>query len=367
MTSSGARSSRSGSFDAAFARALDIAGRPKERGPSNQWLDAVRQLRAAPSSTFLPMFATAALARATDETLDPLTLKKSATAGAGLRAYSARGVATNHLMRLARLHDLDLGTSGNEPLNNAPFFGADRVDEIEERVHSNARAYFQDLLDALTSLQRSNSEQATYALAAVIHLTRRTARPVTKPVVVHDEVDASEALRRLAAFVDRRSERGARGQAVVAGLLRTIHGGATTGRVHEPSRRLPGDVHVRTDPNAGTVSLAVEVRQKRVTEAGVLAFAMKCGGKGLQNAMVVALSADQADLDVASLTQRCMSDHGVAVVIVTSLHELFAHVASFSNQPHHAIVERAAATITDALVEVGVSTEARAEFARLWL
>ncbi|MDF1521983.1 MAG: restriction endonuclease, SacI family [Trueperaceae bacterium] len=357
---------RSDAFDAAFARATEIASGQRARGPATQWLETVRQLRAAPSSTFLPMFATAALARATDPKLDPLALKASSRATEGLKPYSARGIATNHLMRLAHVHDLDLGTTGNEPLNNAPFYGADRVDEIKDRVHANARSYFEDLVNALIALRRASQEDATNALAAVIQLTRRVARPVGRPAIVHEEVDAAEAMRRLSEFVERRSERGARGQAVVAGLFRAVHPETTTGGVYEPSHHLPGDVHVRPVPETGIVSLAIEVRQKRVTEAGVLAFARKCARKGIQNAIIVALHPEQASLDTIELARRCLCDFEVGVIVVPSLHELFALIVSDSGQPHHALLQRAADTIADTLVEVGASSEARAEFARLW-
>jgi len=312
------------------------------------------------------MFATAALARATDPSLDPLTLKASARATDGLKSYSARGVATNQLMRLAHAHDLDLGTTGNEPLNNAPFYGADRVDEITDRVHANARSYFEDLLNALTALRRASQEDAENALGAVIQLTRRVARPVGRPAIVHEEVDVAEAMRRLSEFVERRSERGARGQAVVAGLYRSAHPGTTTGGVYEPSSHLPGDVHVRPHTDTGIVSLAVEVRQKRVTEAGVLAFARKCGGKGIQNAVIVALHPEQEPLDSTGLARRCLLDFEVAVLVVPSLPELFALIASSAGMAHHALLQRAADAIADALDEVGASSEARAEFSRLW-
>lgn len=360
------RATRADAFDAAFACASEIANGAKARGPATHWLETVRQLRAAPSSTFLPMFATAALARAVDPRLDPLTLKASARATEDLVPYSARGVATNQLMRLAHAHDLDLGTTGNEPLNNAPFYGADRVDDITERVHANARSYFEDLLIALTALRRASQEEAANALAAVIQLSRRVARPMGRPAIVHEEVDAAEATRRLSEFVERRSERGARGQAVVAGLFRAALPNTTTGGVYEPSQHLPGDVHVRPNPDIDLVSLAVEVRQKRVAEAGVLAFARKCGGKGIQNAIVVALHPEQEQLDSRGLASRCLRDFEVGTLVITSLQELFALIASMAGLTHHALLQRAVDTIADALVEVGASSEARAEFARLW-
>src|SRR4051794_33162914 len=68
------------------------------------WVERVREIGEATNKTFIAVLGTALLSRATEPRIDPLTLKASAQAAAGLEAYSARGVATNVLVPCAVQH-----------------------------------------------------------------------------------------------------------------------------------------------------------------------------------------------------------------------------------------------------------------------
>ena len=97
-----------------LGRALELAqsGAPASR---RSGLSARRGWPDFEDKTCLVVLGTALLATATDDTVDALTLK----AGAGNKAYSARGLAHEVLVPWPPFeHDFDLRTTGREPLNN---------------------------------------------------------------------------------------------------------------------------------------------------------------------------------------------------------------------------------------------------------
>ena len=101
------------------------------------WVDRVNRIGESPSKTYVAALGTA-LAKATDPSVDALTIKSKA----GANAYSMRGVA-KVLVEGASRYGFHLGRTGPEPLNNQPWFGVDRVDKIDN-LKADALPYHRD-------------------------------------------------------------------------------------------------------------------------------------------------------------------------------------------------------------------------------
>ena len=134
------------------------------------WVDRVNRIAESPSKTYVAALGTALLAKATDPSVDALTVKTKA----GPNAYSMRGVA-KVLVEGASLYGFHLGRTGPEPLNNQPWFGVDRVDKIDN-LKADALPYHRDMVRYLNDLNGYSADEASRALAVFLRASTRVRR-----------------------------------------------------------------------------------------------------------------------------------------------------------------------------------------------
>lgn len=104
-----------GQAQAKFLEALALAQSGSDELP-NEWIVRTRQVGHASNATNTPLLGTALLAKATNKDINALALQTAVH-----RGYSARGVAKGVLVPMCVEHQIDLRTTGAEPLNNQPF------------------------------------------------------------------------------------------------------------------------------------------------------------------------------------------------------------------------------------------------------
>jgi hypothetical protein len=85
--------------------------------------------------THLAVLATALLARATNDRVDPFCLK----ANKGEGSYDARSISDFVLAPNVRRLGFNIGAMGANPLNNSPYRGPASVRDAESRLRSSAR------------------------------------------------------------------------------------------------------------------------------------------------------------------------------------------------------------------------------------
>jgi hypothetical protein len=267
------------------------------------------------------MLGTALLAKATDDRVGALTLRASS----GHNGYSARSLAKDVLVPLCVREGINLRTTGPEPLNNQPFL-RDAVVSREMNVHDAERPALFRLVESLEAADFLRGEDAVLAFAAFLRAR------------IDDPTAAAAQLRKIATdggswpygdvatFISRRTDGGRRGQALVAAGLDLVHGRVRIGRVNDPSRKFPGDVHV----GSGTPTLAVEVRQKLVREHDVDQFVARCAGKRIRRAAVAAFAPAQEPLDDEQLMTRAKELHSVQLDIWYTPLEFLRTCAMFS-------------------------------------
>ena len=294
---------------------LDAAVRDsRDAVVSEEWAKRTRRLdEAATTKTYIAALGTALLARATDDRIDPMSIKASHHVA---RAYSARMLCHEVLVPASRVHGFDLGVTGREPLNNQPFFRYERIDRMD-RIRD--RVGLRLLLASLRKIDQLSAAEAGEALAAFVHERTAVADLKRRTTLLDVALGVRQVVRAADRFLREEADGGKRGQALVAGVLDLVFPEVRMGRVNDPSRRFPGDVQAMVGVQ---VVLAVEVRQKLVGLDDALAFARAAAEAGVVNAAVAALAPGQEPLHRAVLREYAESKHGVLLSVIESADEL---------------------------------------------
>lgn len=282
------------------------------------WLRRTQRIADCPSKTYIAALGTALLAKATDPQIDALTIKSKA----GPNAYSMRSVV-KVLVEKGRIYGYHLGRTGPEPLNNQPWFGADRVDRIEN-LRSDVTPYHRDMIRYLNEINTATSEEAFDALAAFLRLRLEFAeaeRRAAASVVVKSSENLAALIEVLSIFLNDDPEGGRRGQALVAALLDIAHEEVYLAPINDPTGL---DVSVSDE---GRLLLGFEVKQKAVTEASALHLAEEARRAGADKAILVALATNQRPLDRSSIRREALVQHRVLIGIWEGLPELVASIA----------------------------------------
>ena len=272
-------------------RAVRYAEDPHQVLPV-EWVERTEHMAGCPSRTYVAALGVALLARATDERIDALTIKRKVSAN----AYSMRGAATV-LAGNASLYGYHLGVTGPEPLNNQPWFHGERIDQF--RIEDKEVEPFQNnLVRYLRELNGYGSPRALMALAAFVRVRQKFAAQLG---AAQSNLEAAglPGFSRLVGiaeeFIRSNPEGGRRGQALVAAVLDLAHDEVHLSGIHDPR---PRDVAVL---RGGEDLLFVEVKQKPVDADTADHLAREAKEASVDKALLVALAPDQEPLDRESV------------------------------------------------------------------
>lgn len=294
------------------------------------WRDRVMGLGAlcphGRSSTVVAALGTAILAKATDQRVDVFALLDR---GEAPDSYSARSLADGVWARHRAELDVDLGANGANPLNNTPFIGKTRIDEITGVRNQAGWAHFITCMEALKSLP--SSAEARQALRGFILARSRSLLPsLNVAPQAGDDLTSSALLEAIDGYVAEDSEGGRRAQACVAALLDAAFGSdrVVVGVINDPDRHAPLDVSV-TDGGDGFV-IAMEVKDKPVLDCHVRSSIEKTvKDHSLRNLGFVAVSKQQEIRNFDDVT-RWAARHGVKVTIFLDWHSLYQACKCFA-------------------------------------
>ena len=254
---------------------------------------------------------TAILAKAADQRVDVYALLGRGEAPC---SYSARSLADNVWAHHRAELDIDLGANGANPLNNTPFIGKTRIDEITGVRNQAGWEYFMDCMEALKALP--SSVEAREALRGFILARSKSILP---PIDVDpqegDDVVVSDLIREIDSYVAEDSEGGRRAQACVAAMLDAAFGPdrVVVGVINDPDRHAPLDVAV-TD-GLGVFAIAFEVKDKPVFDFHVRSSIEKTvKDHGLKNLAFVAVSKQQQTNNFDEVI-RWAAKHGVKITL----------------------------------------------------
>jgi hypothetical protein len=239
------------------------------------------QCKQARIFTHLPFIATILLAKAVDASLDVMVIKPS-HASEGGNLFSARGLCKTVLVPFAVRNNIDLGTRGNDPLNNQPY---GRMVKFGDGVPIAKRGVelFHLVETIVLEIDAIHDEmEAKSALSSLLSALRNEPQGTAQPFIrLTDLKCAVNDLSR------NFSEYGRVAQAIVAGVVEAAFGDVKTKLVNDPSRRFPGDVQFAIPRARGALGQCfVEVRDKIVSETDARIFFDRCRSVGGERAII---------------------------------------------------------------------------------
>ena len=155
-------------------------------------------------------------------------------------------------------------------------------------------------------------------------------------------------------FVRERSDSGRRAQAAVGGLLDAAYGPerVRVGSIHEPERKVPGDVAVEClDLTLGgsAYDRVLEVRDKPVPPHAVLMMVEKVAESKVPKAILVAIARNQVQLDVVDLRTQA-ADRGVWLTVYTRRSELVRTILLGAEGTEGELIDSAVGSIRGRLI-----------------
>lgn len=328
------------SLNKAYSIAMSDARLPED------WEHLARFLREPNASrTYTAALVTSLLARACTNAADPLSIKETYSD----RSFSLRTLCHDVLVPASVELSLDLGATGREPLNNQPFFRYEHYDQID-RIQNRARPYFNHLRNRLVTLEKYSEEQALESLSAVLRVCAEYARKKQRSVAGSTVVESSLILH-TQRFVTSGDDVPKKMQACVAAGLDMGYEKVGSRRLNDPSRDIPGDVHVF----AGDFpSLAVEVRGKLVTENEFEQFVRSVCEAEIPRASLVVDSSSHVSLPVDELTLRLEDKYDCLVKINESVSSFLRDVFAWSTQDVHRILGKFPECVFQRMLEIEV-------------
>ncbi|MGA9876876.1 MAG: restriction endonuclease, SacI family [Solirubrobacteraceae bacterium] len=317
--------------------------------PSELWLDRVASLEEWRGNKLaLTVFATAALAKATESEVDALSLIDRS---GDPRSYNARMFARDVLVPNARRLRFLLGTSGPDPLAGSPWFGPERIDEIA-KWRSRSRERADDLIGWLSALTAEDAK------AALIALIRRRSQALERQledrrnalVLAGAGVDLKDLTSAVDRFIARNPEEGRRGAAAAAAAF--IAAGR---RVIARPVNDPGQVDVDVLDSEGFLLIGLEVKQRPATEQDARDIAEGARIQGATRAILCAFDQGGHRLPIDRLVAEADTSQGVLLHIVCTTSELIRLAALTSETPRPTLLREFQRAFSEQLAELDAS------------
>lgn len=321
---------------------------------SVEWLSYAQGVRQLESKTWTPALGTMLLAKTLNSDIDAMSLKVMPD---DRFSYSARGLCHRVLVPAAVAHGFSIRNTGREPLNNQPFFRYLRIDQIDRVRNESDYKYF---LAVANKVNRLDSDAAMQALKAFLKVCFDSAA-VGAGIKIKSKglgsanlgVSVDDFLR-----ADAR-DRPKRLQAFVAACLDLIFSDVKSRRINDPSRDLPGDVHVML---GGEVEMAVEVRGKEVTVSDAASFVAACSERDVPRSVLVVDSQPKSLLELSDILQSANGD--MVVDIFVSARSFLDVALLWSASELQESIPQFVSCFASRLQEIEVTSESLEEWAR---
>ena len=328
------------------------------------WLAKIEKLsqlcETGVSKTHIAFLGTEILAKSVDERVDLRAIKPTHATNRP-NAYSARSLCHSVLVPLSAELGFSLGVSGREPLNNQPYF---RMNQLGDNtpVHAGGRTAFDFMLGLIAELENASTITSRQALRAFIAVRRGYQRRYGAADGLTG-VTPEKLLVAIEGLVAADSEGGRRAQAVAAGLLDVVAGTGRveSGRINDPSRHYPGDVAVLAaevaDGRTMVFEKAFEVRDKPVQFSDVAIFGRLCVDRGVQEAAMVLVFANQQPISVRELGHWA-SELGISMTIFMGWGDFVSQCLFWAPLAKPLAATLAVETVRERLVGVEASSAA---------
>jgi len=307
------------------------------------------------SKTYTPALGTVLLARATDDRIDPLSIK----AEYGRNTYSLRTLGHEVLVPAARRLGFSIRNTGREPLNNQPFFRYDHMSVID-RVRD--KAGFAQFVSGVAKVDELDRDEALAALAAFLRVAIDVAQQLDDYVVDPGAPTLRRVVAGVESFLGEGVDRPRRTQALVAAAFDVTHGDVRSRRLNDPSRDYPGDIQAFDGERP---ILAVEVRAKNVRPDETQAFVSACRQAGIERAFMVVIWRQHQALHVNILRQWSLDHDNVLLTIIESVEDLLFAAFGWADLPLPAALRVFVVAALERLKEIEAEEQSLARWAGL--
>jgi hypothetical protein len=326
---------------------------------SKEWTERIEKLSELcpyrKSSTFVAAIGTALLAKSIDPRVDVFCLLER---DGSETSYSARSLADNVWAKNRALMGIDLGANGANPLNNTPFIGKARIDEIKNVRNKDGYAFLIECLNHLATYK--TKEKSKSALRGFINARRKDFKSTFS---VGEEAGDYLVLPTLGsavmALLHLGSEEGRLAQAVAAGSLAVVFGieNIDVGHVNDPDRNFPLDIAVYSPDESDSIRFAVEVKDKPVEAAEILSSVEKAKKFGVENVVFLAVSNRQTTEKFVEVYERAR-DMGCKLAVYFDWEQFIKACITFSVDSGPRNLANTYRLIGQFLAELGASQNA---------
>lgn len=319
---------------------------------SELWLGRVAELEGWKGNKLaLTAFATAVLAKATEPDVDPLSLIDRS---GDPRSYNARTLAREVLVPTARRLGFLLGTPGPDPLAGSPWFGPERIDEID-KWRSGAKQRADNLVGWLAGLSQESAREALAALVLRRSEALQLALEKRKEALAATGALAplGELSRALDGFIGRNPEEGRRGAAAAAAAFAAAGRQVVARPVHDP-----GQVDVDVMDRRGLLLIGIEVKQRPATTQDALDIAAGAHAGGATAAILCAFGQGALRLPDHQLVDEADGEYGVFLHIVYSAADLIRLASLTGEAGRPKILREFSPAFSAQLEALGCSREA---------
>lgn len=319
-----------------------------KHGLSGEWITHGRTAYQWKVRSPLALLLCGLLARATDASVDPLSIQ----ANSGDYGYNAAGLWKDVIVKHASGR-ISLRKLKSVPLNNSPFNGKRRLETNWQNTSSTSKEVITELHEMLTEVDGMSPSQAEAALLAVFLVApdeagmargARSRQDTSYPQLV-SLVEFADSVTN---FISLNSDDGRRAQAFVTACLEVALADriTTPASINDPSRNSPGDVKSLLSVEAKDAGpLFVEVKDKLARRPEVEQFIKEVQSyDGQASAGYAALANTPAAEGAVALhsqipaVEELIKSTGIPLVVWKSPLELLSQAAIWSGLPTSEVV-----------------------------
>jgi len=236
-----------------------------------EWVSFSRSVFGLTAKTYVPVFATLLLAKATDRRVDVMSIKE-----AGDHSYSLRTLGERVIVPASGRLGFSLKTTGPNPFNNGEFHKHDRLDQMERVRNPTQHAEFLAIVERANTLDEA---EASRALSAFLKVASDEALKIRSIAIRASKITATDLYAAVTDFMRLDApERPKRLQAFAAACLDLLYRDVRSRRLNDPSRDVPGDVQVYADKQ---LILSMEVKGRSIPSTEFRAFIDRCIESGI--------------------------------------------------------------------------------------
>ncbi len=227
------------------------------------------------------------------------------------------------------------------------------------KVRTNTRVHLAYLCESLGAAEALDQDGSLLALAAFLRVRlSEVPKPLTlelgkRILGVNDLVGA------VTRFVTANPEGGKRGQAFVAAAFDLVFEHVKTSRINDPGRHWPGDVVIM---RGNSVTLTVEVKQRRATDAEIRLFVARAREYGIDRAAVATLDPSQPVLPIDDLRSDAWRRQDVLLSVLEDIPAVLHAALTWTGQPLDKALSAFPKMMAERLKELEVSPEGQLEW-----